>query len=311
MTPRPSPWPVPCAPPAPPAAHGDTRRCSSARTRRPSSSPRCSDAWGSPIASVAGGRSSTSRPCVTHFAVRAVPRRASPSWHEDLTERVADDEALCTLVEFGAQLLAAQPTAPATALPGWVTATVREDVSTHRDAVDVLSFHAAKGSSGRSCTWRASRRATCHRRRCATRRPWPRSNACSTWPPAEPGASSSSPGPAAVGSARVTSHDPRHGGSAPSSRPSPTSVRPRSHARPAPRSPQPVPVPRRLGPPRRLASAGGTRRVGATRRGAARRRAGAGRRRGATWARRASCRQGSGSDQGRALRRRDARGPGG
>ena len=85
-------------------------------------------------------------------AVRDALRSASragtslASWHEDLTERVTeDDEALNTLLDFGAQLLAAQPSAPAAALPGWVTATVREDVSTHRDAVDVLSFHAAKG----------------------------------------------------------------------------------------------------------------------------------------------------------------------
>lgn len=85
-------------------------------------------------------------------AVRDALRSASragaslAAWHEDLTERVSDgDEALSTLVEFSAQLLASQPSAPAAALPGWVTATVREDVSTRRDAVDVLSFHAAKG----------------------------------------------------------------------------------------------------------------------------------------------------------------------
>jgi DNA helicase-2/ATP-dependent DNA helicase PcrA len=86
--------------------------------------------------------------------VRDALRSASRShlglaaWLEDLTERdltERDDEALGTLAEFGAQLLAAQPAAPATALPGWITATVREDVSPARDAVDVLSFHAAKG----------------------------------------------------------------------------------------------------------------------------------------------------------------------
>jgi len=84
-------------------------------------------------------------------AVRDALRSASRShaglatWLEDLAERTTDDEALVTLAEFGAQLLATQPAAPAAALPGWVTATVREDVSSTRDAVDVLSFHAAKG----------------------------------------------------------------------------------------------------------------------------------------------------------------------
>lgn len=68
------------------------------------------------------------------------------SWHEALLERATDDrEALTALAEVAARLLAEQPTAPAAALPGWIAATVQEEFAARRDAVDVVTFHAAKG----------------------------------------------------------------------------------------------------------------------------------------------------------------------
>ncbi len=69
------------------------------------------------------------------------------NWTEELEDRAGDDEHLVELVAYGRRLLAEQPTAPAAALPGWVTATARGDESARvrADGVDVVSFHAAKG----------------------------------------------------------------------------------------------------------------------------------------------------------------------
>ena len=62
----------------------------------------------------------------------------------DLAERVG---ALEQLAGYARQLLADQPRVQASALPGWVTATVRSDegAAALADAVTIVSFHAAKG----------------------------------------------------------------------------------------------------------------------------------------------------------------------
>ena len=82
-------------------------------------------------------------------ALRSAGRSAASLavWTEELEDRVGDDEHLGELVAYGRRLLVEQPTAPAAALPGWVTATARDDESARvrADGVDVVSFHAAKG----------------------------------------------------------------------------------------------------------------------------------------------------------------------
>jgi DNA helicase-2/ATP-dependent DNA helicase PcrA len=68
-------------------------------------------------------------------------------WVEEFAESSSDDAALEPLLGYARRLLDEQPGAPAAALPGWATATARDDESARlrADGVDVVSFHAAKG----------------------------------------------------------------------------------------------------------------------------------------------------------------------
>jgi DNA helicase-2/ATP-dependent DNA helicase PcrA len=79
-------------------------------------------------------------------AVAASPLAGDADDGTTRSERAAERQAnLETVVRLGYEYLALDPAATADGFASWLTATVRDDDSERRDAVDVATFHAAKG----------------------------------------------------------------------------------------------------------------------------------------------------------------------